>query len=80
MPPPRRGPLDSAVLKVETTNFREGYLRKNGVPYSENAVIPSASSGCRSIPMAMPGWWSRLRSTIRVLPPATVLHEHEFQA
>ena len=22
-----------------TTNFREGYLRKNGVPYSENATI-----------------------------------------
>jgi hypothetical protein len=26
-------------LKVVTTNFREGYLRKNGVPYSENASI-----------------------------------------
>jgi hypothetical protein len=26
-------------LKVTTTGFREGYLRKNGVPYSENAAI-----------------------------------------
>jgi len=26
-------------LKVVTTRFREGYLRKNGVPYSENASI-----------------------------------------
>jgi hypothetical protein len=26
-------------LKVMTTNFREGYLRKNGVPYSEQASI-----------------------------------------
>lgn len=26
-------------IKVVTTNFREGYLRKNGVPYSENARI-----------------------------------------
>ena len=26
-------------LKVTTTNMRDGYLRKNGVPYSENAVI-----------------------------------------
>ena len=26
-------------MKVVTTNFREGYLRKNGVPYSENATI-----------------------------------------
>ncbi|HLI82865.1 MAG TPA: hypothetical protein VKV17_03055 [Bryobacteraceae bacterium] len=26
-------------LKVITTNLRAGYLRKNGVPYSENAVV-----------------------------------------
>jgi hypothetical protein len=26
-------------VKVVTTNFKEGYLRKNGVPYSENASI-----------------------------------------
>jgi hypothetical protein len=26
-------------LKVVTTNFKEGYLRKNGVPYSETASI-----------------------------------------
>lgn len=26
-------------LRVVTTNFREGYLRKNGVPYSETATI-----------------------------------------
>jgi len=41
----RGGPAPSAALneggslKVVTTNFREGYLRKNGVPYSENATI-----------------------------------------
>jgi hypothetical protein len=33
-PPPVGG-----SLRVVTTNFREGYLRKNGVPYSENASI-----------------------------------------
>jgi hypothetical protein len=27
------------AIKVVTTNMREGYLRKNGVPYSENAII-----------------------------------------
>jgi len=27
------------ALKVTTTGMREGYLRKNGAPYSENAVI-----------------------------------------
>ncbi|HEY3516187.1 MAG TPA: hypothetical protein VGL98_04000 [Gammaproteobacteria bacterium] len=26
-------------LRVATTNLRAGYLRKNGVPYSENAVL-----------------------------------------
>jgi hypothetical protein len=26
-------------LKVMTTNLRAGYLRKNGVPYSQNAVV-----------------------------------------
>jgi hypothetical protein len=29
----------SASLKVSTTNLRAGYLRKNGVPYSENAAV-----------------------------------------
>jgi hypothetical protein len=33
-PAPRGG-----SLKVVTSNFREGYLRKNGVPYSESATI-----------------------------------------
>jgi hypothetical protein len=33
-PPPRGG-----SLKVVTTNMRPGYLRKNGVPYSEKAVL-----------------------------------------
>ena len=28
-----------ASLKVITTNMQAGYLRKNGVPYSENAVL-----------------------------------------
>jgi hypothetical protein len=43
---PRRG-----ALKVVTTNLRAGYLRKNGVPYSEDAklteyfdVIPAPNS------------------------------------
>jgi hypothetical protein len=41
----RGGPAPSSAitqggsLAVTTTNFRAGYLRKNGVPYSENARI-----------------------------------------
>ena len=30
---------EGGSLKVVTTNFRAGYLRKNGVPYSESASI-----------------------------------------
>ena len=37
MEPPAVGKGGS--LKVITTNLRAGYLRKNGVPYSENAVL-----------------------------------------
>jgi len=33
-PTPRDG-----ALKAVTTNMRAGYLRKNGVPYSDNAVL-----------------------------------------
>ena len=38
---PAPGPVPTArgSLKVTTTSFREGYLRKNGAPYSENAAI-----------------------------------------
>ena len=40
-PPPRQqNEINSGGhVKVVTTNFREGYLRKNGVPYSEQASI-----------------------------------------
>jgi hypothetical protein len=38
-PLPSAGPPKSGSLKVTTTHMRAGYLRKNGVPYSENAVL-----------------------------------------
>jgi len=38
-PPPSDSIFQGGSLKVVTTHFREGYLRKNGVPYSENASI-----------------------------------------
>ena len=34
-----RGGLAGGNLKVVTTNMKGGYLRKNGVPYSEDAVL-----------------------------------------
>ena len=36
---PGRGGLAGGNLRVTTTNMRAGYLRKNGVPYSEDAVL-----------------------------------------
>jgi hypothetical protein len=34
-----RGPISGGSLKVVTTKIKPGYLRKNGVPYSANAVV-----------------------------------------
>ena len=36
---PTTAPPRSGSLKVVTTNLQAGWLRKNGVPYSENAVL-----------------------------------------
>jgi hypothetical protein len=38
-PPPTASQNEGGSIEVTTTNFRAGYLRKNGVPYSENAKI-----------------------------------------
>jgi len=38
-PPPSASLGEGGSLQVVTTNFRAGYLRKNGVPYSERASI-----------------------------------------
>ena len=38
--PPRSATMfEGGSLSVRTTSFREGYLRNNGVPYSENATL-----------------------------------------
>ena len=36
---PAPAPLRGGTLRVVTNNLRAGYLRKNGVPYSANAVL-----------------------------------------
>jgi hypothetical protein len=36
---PGRGSARGGTLRVVTTNLRPGYIRKNGVPYSGNAVL-----------------------------------------
>jgi hypothetical protein len=35
----QQGPSRVGALKVITTNLRAGYLRANGVPYSENTIV-----------------------------------------
>ncbi len=37
--PPQAAPVARGSLKVVTTNLTAGYLRRNGAPYSENAVV-----------------------------------------
>jgi hypothetical protein len=42
LPPPGRGGVAQTPrgsLKVVTTNLKSGYLRRNGVPYSDKAVV-----------------------------------------
>jgi hypothetical protein len=36
---PSRGPRSTRTLEVATSNLRAGYLRKNGVPYSEKTSL-----------------------------------------
>ena len=38
-PGPRAGAQRGGTLKVVTANLRAGYVRKNGAPYSKNAVV-----------------------------------------
>jgi hypothetical protein len=59
--PPRNG-----SLKVVTTNLRAGYLRKNGVPYSENAMVTEYFS------------LARLRSDYEALVVTTVVEDPAF--
>jgi hypothetical protein len=35
----RSGPVRGGTLKVTTSHLKAGYLRKNGVPYSDNAAL-----------------------------------------
>lgn len=56
-------PSKNGSLKVVTTNVRAGYLRKNGVPHSENAVITEYYS------------LARLRADLELLVVTTVVED-----
>ena len=59
-------PARNGSLKVVTTNLRAGYLRKNGVPYSENATVTEYLS------------IARLRDDYEVLVVTSVVEDPEF--
>ena len=81
--PPPRGQASivrGGDVKVVTTNFREGYLRKNGVPYSENATITEYLHRLPTHPNGDD--WLNVVTVVedpRYLN-AAVLHQHQFQA
>lgn len=56
----------SGTLKVVTTRMRPGYLRKNGVPYSGNAVVTeyfSRVADAKGAPYLNGQWLSKIRNT-----------------
>ena len=71
--PPRWG-----SLKVVTTNMLPGWLRRNGVPYSQDAVITENFTRFTN-PDA--GDWFVVTTTVEdpQIPGAAVHHELEFQ-
>ena len=74
-----RAPARGA-LKITTTGMREGYLRKNGVPYSENAVVSEYID--RLGPEPDGAVYLLIRTTVddpKYLT-AAVRHEHALQA
>jgi len=66
-PPPPDAPK-AGSLKVVTTQLKAGYLRKNGVPYSENALVTEHFD------------LARLRSGDEVLVVTTIVEDPRFLA
>jgi hypothetical protein len=60
IPPHVPGPIHGGSLKVVTTHMRPGYLRKNGVPYSADAVMTEYFD----VTVEPNGWQSILLTTI----------------
>ncbi len=53
-----------AALKVTTTDLKAGYLRKNGVPYSENARLVEYFDLVQIPPENDGQWWMVLTSVV----------------
>jgi hypothetical protein len=60
IPPHVPGPIHGGSLKVVTSHLRPGYLRKNGVPYSGDAVLTEYFD----VTTEPNGWQSILLTTI----------------
>ena len=79
-PPPSGSLTEGGALKVVTSGFRDGYLRKNGVPYSETATI---TEYIHRLPEGANGdAWLHVLTIVEdpSLLERRVLHEHALQA
>ena len=77
IPPHVPGPIHGGSLKVVTTHMRAGYLRKNGVPYSANAVLTEYFD----VTTEPNGWQSILLTTIiedPTVPDPVDLAQYQF--
>ena len=66
-------------LEVVTTQLRPGYLRKNGAPYSANAVVVRVSSISRRSATATSGSSSPPSCDDPAVSDRAVRHQHELQ-
>jgi len=60
-PPPPGPPPPGGTLKVVTTNLSGGWLRRNGVPYSENATVTEYFD---RFPVPNDGEWFSVTTTV----------------
>ena len=73
-----RGEPRNGDLKVVTTKLRPGYLRKNGIPYSENAIVTEwydRHQRCRAVRLA----GGQHRGERSAVSERAVYHQHAFQ-
>jgi hypothetical protein len=74
----QRGPGKPGALKVITTNMRAGYLRRNGVPYSDATMMTEYFDRLSAYGTE---WMTVLTHRRRsALPRPALYHLHPFQA
>ena len=79
-PAPPSAIFEGGSVKVVTKNFREGYLRKNGVPYSDSATVTEFINRLPQHPNG--DNWLVVITVVEdpEISPSAVLHQHTVQA